>query len=122
MSLLDRAESYDDVIVYPEIVETDMDGNIRTRASATGFPAKARFQVQNQSGTSSRRKEQSSEGYSTEQIYLMRFPRKFNVEHGILGAQSKVEWRGEMWSLDGDVVVYKGSRATSHTEYTVKRT
>lgn len=117
MSILDWGCT-EDVIVYPEIQTTDMDGNIRTKASATGFPAKARLQVQGQSGTSSRRQEQDNEGFESEKVYTIRFPRSF--PH-VLGAQSQIEWRGERWVLFGDVNRYTGSRRTRHEVYTIKR-
>ena len=103
--------------MYPEVVVTDMDGNVRTKPSATGFPARARLQVQGQSGTSSRRQEQDNEGYSTEKVYTIRFPPGFQI----LGSQSQIEWRGERWVLFGDVNRYTGSRRTSHEVYTIKR-
>ena len=60
MSLLSGSKGlYDDIIIYPEVVDTDEDGNTRTRPDYTaGYAARARFQVQGQSGTSARRAEQ----------------------------------------------------------------
>jgi len=116
MSILDWGCN-EDVIVYPEEVTTDMDGNIRTRASSVGIPAKARLQVQGQSGTSSRRQEQDNEGFQSEKVYSLRFPRGFQV----LGAQSELEWRGQRWAIFGDVNRYVGSRRTAHDVYTIKR-
>lgn len=117
MSLLDRGCS-EDVIVYPEVVVSDMDGNVRTQASTTGITLKARLQVQGQSGTSSRRQEQDNEGYESEKVYTIRFPRSFTQE---LGAATQIEWRGERWSLFGDVNRYTSSARTSHQTYTIKR-
>lgn len=117
MSLLDRGCS-EDVVVFLEEVVTDMDGNIRTRASSVGITTKARLQVQGQSGTSSRRQEQDNEGYESEKVYTLRFPRSF--PH-VLGAQSEIEWRGERWAVFGDVNRYTSSPATRHDTYTVKR-
>lgn len=116
MSILDWGCN-EDVIVYPEEVTTDMDGNIRTRASSVGIPAKARLQVQGQSGTSSRRQEQDNEGFQSEKVYSLRFPPGFQV----LGAQSEIEWRGERWAIFGDINRYVGSRRTAHDVYTIKR-
>ncbi|AQT28212.1 head-to-tail stopper [Mycobacterium phage Bachome] len=121
MSLLDTGARYQPCIVYPEEVVTDADGNIRTRPSTTGIPAIARFQVQNQSGTSARRAEQDNEGFETEKVYKMRFPRSFTKEHGILGAQSQIEWRGQRWALFGDATVYDMSPATARVDYVIKR-
>lgn len=117
MSILDWGCT-EDVIVYPEEVITDMDGNIRTRASAVGIPAKARLQVQGQSGTSSRRQEQDNEGFESEKVYTIRFPRNF--PH-VLGAQAEIEWRGQRWAVFGDINRYTSSRRTAHVVYTIKR-
>lgn len=117
MSILDWGCT-EDVIVYLEEVVTDVDGNIRTRASSVGIPAKARLQVQGQSGTSSRRQEQDNEGFDSEKVYTLRFPRSF--PH-ILGAQSVVEWNGDRWAVFGDVNRYTASSRTAHHTYTIKR-
>ena len=121
MSLLDTGARYQDVIVYPEEMVIDGDGNKRTRPSTTGIPAQARLQVANQSGTSARRAEQDNEGFESEKVYRMRFPRSFTKEYGILGAQSQIEWRGERWALFGDATVYDSSPALSRVDYTIKR-
>ena len=116
MSLLDQAT--EPVIVYPEEAVTDMDGNTRTRPSQTGIPLKARIQVQGQSGTSARRGEQDNEGFETEKVYKIRFPRSVTQ---IFGAQSEIEWRGVRWAMFGDANFYTGSRRTSHQTYSMKR-
>ncbi|MDA4086006.1 hypothetical protein MHAS_01156 [Mycolicibacterium hassiacum DSM 44199] len=121
MSLLDTGARYQPCIVYPEEMVIDGDGNKRTRPSKTGIPAIARFQVANQSGTSARRAEQDNEGFETEKVYRMRFPRSFTKEHGILGAQSVIEWRGQRWALFGDATVYDSSPALARVDYTIKR-
>lgn len=116
MSLLDRGLT-DDVTVYPEEVVTDIDGNTRTRPSATGIPTRARLQVLGQSGTSSRRQEQDNEGFESERVYSIRFPRDFPI----LGLQSQIEWNGKRWALFGTENVYNSSRRTRHITYTIKR-
>ncbi|AFI24928.1 hypothetical protein [Mycobacterium phage SWU1] len=121
MSLLDTGARYQPCIVYPEEMVIDSDGNKRTRPSNTGIPAIARFQVANQSGTSARRAEQDNEGFETEKVYRMRFPRSFTKEHGILGAQSQIEWRDQRWALFGDATVYDSSPALARVDYTIKR-
>ncbi|ASJ79770.1 head closure Hc1 [Mycobacterium phage Fameo] len=121
MSLLDTGARYQPVIVYPEELVIDADGNKRTRASKTGIPAIARLQVANQSGTSARRAEQDNEGFESEKVYRMRFPRSFTKENGILGAQSQIEWRGQRWALFGDATVYDSSPALARVDYTIKR-
>ncbi|WXX09731.1 head-to-tail stopper [Mycobacterium phage MS619] len=121
MSLLDTGARYQPVIVYPEELVIDGDGNKRTRASKTGIQAIARLQVANQSGTSARRAEQDNEGFESEKVYRMRFPRSFTKEHGILGAQSQIEWRGQRWALFGDATVYDSSPALARVDYTIKR-
>ncbi|QFP95505.1 head-to-tail stopper [Mycobacterium phage GaugeLDP] len=121
MSLLDTGARYQQVTVYPEEMVIDGDGNKRTRPSKVGIPALARLQVANQSGTSARRAEQDNEGFETEKVYRMRFPRSFTKEHGILGAQSQIEWRGQRWALFGDATVYDSSPALARVDYTIKR-
>ena len=116
MSLLDTGQV--DIIVYLEEKVIDIDGNIRTQPSKTGIPAKARLQVLGQSGTSARRQEQDNEGYESEKVYTMRFPRSFPY---ILGAQSQIEWNGQRWAVFGDVNYYMNSPRTAHVTYTIKR-
>jgi hypothetical protein len=116
MSLLNKG--MEPCTVYLEEVVTDMDGNTRTRPSTVGIEAMARFQVQGQSGTSARRAEQDNEGYTTEKVYRVRFPRSF--PH-ILGAQSQIEWRGQRWAVFGDVSIYSMSPRTAHVTYVIKR-
>lgn len=116
MSLLDYAT--EDCVVFLEETTTDIDGNTRTRPSTVGIPARARFQVQGQSGTSARRAEQDNEGYTTEKVYRVRFPRSFPHE---IGAQAQIEWRGHRWAVFGDVNIYSMSPRTSHVSYTIKR-
>lgn len=115
MSLLDY--STEDIKVFPEIVTTDADGNTITKPADTGYMARCRVQVQGQSGTSARRGEQDEEGYETEKVYTIRFPRGAPI----LGAQSRLEWRGQKWALFGDVNIYSMSPMTAHHTYTMKR-
>lgn len=121
MSLLDNGPGYEWVTVYPEVTYEDDDGNTMTRARKHGIPVRARFQPQGQSGTSARRAEMQDEGFFTERVYLVQFTREFDEEYGLLGAQSKVKWRGKMYSFFGDPMVYNGSRRTRHNVYTVRR-
>jgi hypothetical protein len=99
----------------------DEDGNKFTRPSLTPIQAIARLQVANQSGTSARRAEQDNEGFSTEKVYRLRFPRSFTKEHGVLGAQSQIVWRGERWSIFGDATEYDSSPALQRVDYTIRR-
>ena len=121
MSLLDTGARYEPVKVFMEEMVVDADGNKFTKPSAVGIDAIARLQVANQSGTSARRAEQDNEGFETEKVYRMRFPRSFTKEYGILGAQSEIEWRGQRWALFGDGTVYESSPALSRVDYTIKR-
>lgn len=121
MSLLDTGARYQPVKVYMEEMVVDADGNKFTKPSTTPIDAIARFQVQNQSGTSARRAEQDNEGFESEKVYRMRFPRSFTREHGILGAQSEIEWRDQRWALFGDATIYDSSPALSRVDYTIKR-
>lgn len=121
MSLLDTGARYTNIVVYKEEMVIDADGNKFTRPSTTGIPAQARLQVANQSGTSARRAEQDNEGFESEKVYRMRFPRSFTRDHGILGAQTQIEWRGERWVIFGDATVYDSSPALARVDYTIKR-
>ncbi|WP_458682286.1 hypothetical protein [Prescottella equi] len=116
MSLLDRGT--EEVTVYPEEAVTDMDGNIRTRPSKVGYKVRVRIQVQGQAGTSARRAEQDNEGYESEKVYRIRFPRSHTQ---ILGAQSQIEWNGIRHALFGDANYYTGSPRTRHVTYSMKR-
>lgn len=116
MSLLDGGFT-EDVVVYMEETVTDADGNIRTRPSATGTTTKARLQVLGQSGTSSRRQEQDNEGFESERVYSIRFPRDFPI----VGMQSQIEWLGVRWAIFGTENRYNSSRRTRHITYTIKR-
>lgn len=115
-NLLDRG--MEPVTVYLEEVTTDADGNTWTRAATEGIDTMATIQVAAASGTSSRRAEQDNEGFETEENWRIRFPRQFPY---VLGAQSKVEWRGLTYSVVGDARRYNGSRRTAHIEYIIRR-
>ena len=117
MSLLDRGT--EDILVFMEEVVADEDGNIRTRPSKTGVPARARIQVLGQSGTSSRRQEQDNEGYETERVYSIRLSSDW--PYGEIGAQARISWRGEYWAIFGPPNRYNSSPRTSHITYTIKR-
>lgn len=116
MSLLDKGNQC--VVVFPEEVVTDADGNTQTRPSKCGFRTIARIQPIGQSGTSARRAEQDNEGFETEKMYSLRFPRSFKC---VLGAQSQIEWMGVRWAVHGDAMHYTSSRRTAHLTYTLRR-
>lgn len=117
MSLLDRGNK--DVILYPEEVVKDRDGNTRTRASKVGIPLRVWIAPVGASGTSARRAEQDNEGYETEKQRRMRLRRQDDHIH--IGAQSKIEIDGQIWSVFGDVTEYLGSPRTQHKDYMLRR-
>lgn len=119
MSLLDKGNS--DIIVFPEEVVIDRDGNTRTRASSTGVAAKAWLNPQGQSGTAARRAEQDKEGFETETVLRMRLSRQDEIKLGELGAQSKIEFQGEAYSVFGDPKRFYGSPRVAHNEYILRR-
>jgi hypothetical protein len=127
MSLLDRGPGYEDCTVIMEVVSTDADGNRVTKPGGLRIPTKARFQIQNQSGTSSRRAESNDEGFETEKVYSCRFSRAFDAQYGELGAQATIEWgldsqgRPAVWEIFGDVLRYTSSPRTKHNVYTLRR-
>jgi hypothetical protein len=116
MSLLDKGN--EPIVIFPEEVTIDVDGNTRTYPSKTGVPAVGRLQPAAQSGTSARRAEQDNEGFETEQMYVLRLPRMY---HCHMRAQAQVEWRGKRWALHGDPAIYSNSPRTSHLVYMLRR-
>lgn len=117
MSLLDKGNT--DIILFPEEVVEDRDGNTRTQASSVGIPMSVWIQPQGQSGTAARRSEQDGEGYETEKTYRMRLRR---IDQDIeIGAQAKVELNGQIWTVFGDEWVYKGSSRTKHRVILLRR-
>lgn len=111
MSLLSR--STDVVTVYAEESTSDSDGNTKTRASSVGVVARAVVQpITN--GVSA---ESQDGGFDTTSKYRLRL-----VGYtGLLGAQSKVDWNGKRYSIEGDPRVYNGSRRTAHIDYVMVR-
>lgn len=118
MSLLNFAN--EDIIIYHEVVDTDTDGNVLTRPSDTGIPAQAMIQIVAQSGTSARRAEQDNEGFETEEVYRMRL-RRYDTQP-LIGAQARIQWRGDYWAVVGKPQFYRGSSRTAHTDYRIRRT
>ena len=116
MSLLDRWNQI--VLVYPEEFSISRDGNKMVKASTAGIEKRVMIQAMPQSGTSARRAEQDNEGYETEQNYRMRFVRGDEVE---LGPASRIQWRGQFWSVNGFPIEYNSGRRTAHTDYVIRR-
>lgn len=75
----------------------------------------------NQTGTSARRSEEDNEGFESEEVYSMRFPRSFDRAHGLLGLQSQIDWHGDRWSVFGYGNRFNGSPRTARFVYTIKR-
>lgn len=117
MSLLDRSNAT--VLLYPEEVVTSRDGNTFTRAAKEPIEIDVWIAPVGQSGTAARRAEQDNEGFETEKVLRMRVLRRNH--HGIIGAQSKIEWEGRKYSIFGDATVYMGSPRTAHVDYTLRR-
>ena len=105
MSLLHRGT--ETVTVYPETVVTDSDGNTRTRPGTVGVVTRA--VVQPLSST-----EDADGTTSKYRLRLVGYPE-------LLGAQSAVEWNGKRYAIDGDPLVYNGSRRTAHVDYVMAR-
>lgn len=121
MSLLDHWNY--EVTVYPEEVVTDQDGNVKTRPSSIGVPAKAGIQVAYDTGTSARRRELEDIGFQSEERYRIRFTRESAKTLGVLGAQSVVEWRGVRWQIFGEVSIFRYGLTgrTHHDTYFLRR-
>ena len=118
MSLLTHGTEL--VTVFPEEVTTDMDGNLRTRASAVGVLSRAVISpvatpVTSVGGTS----ESQNVGFESGEQLSMRLVGWKNPE---LGAQAQVEWQGRRYGVFGEPKRYNGSARTAHTLYYLKRT
>lgn len=105
MSLLNRGT--EQVTVFAEVAKTDSDGNTITKPGTVGVAARA--VVQPLSST------ETDEGSSSK--YRLRLV----GYDGLLGAQSAVEWNGKRYAIDGDPMVYNGSRRTAHVDYVMVR-
>lgn len=108
MSLLNRGT--DQVIVYPEVVVTDSDGNKITKPGSTGVVCRAVVQPLQPPMASSVAEDPAS-----------RYRLRLVGYTDLLGAQSAVEWGGKRYAILGDPLVYNGSRRTAHVEYTMVR-
>ncbi|MBS1695141.1 MAG: hypothetical protein JST91_23275 [Actinobacteria bacterium] len=117
MSLLRRGS--ETVTVYPEETVTDADGNKLTRAGSVGVVVRA--SVQPVSAVNGTPRENDNAGFNTESRYRLRLAGGWPTGGGILGAQSKVEWRGKLYSIEGDARIHTGSRRTAHATYVLVR-
>ncbi|MBS1690771.1 MAG: hypothetical protein JST91_00870 [Actinobacteria bacterium] len=101
--------------VFPEETVTDTDGNTRTRAGSVGVVVRASVQpissTENADGA----------GFTTTSRYRLRLAGGYPTGGGILGAQSKVEWRGKLYSIEGDAQLHNGSSRTAHAVYVMVR-
>lgn len=118
MSLLDQGN--ETVTICPTTWVVDEDGNqMPTHPVENQFSAWVRIQPAAQSGTSARRAEQDNEGFESEEVYRMRFPRSQEVE---LDTQDLVLWNGGTWNVTGHPFRHNGSPRTRRLEYTIRRT
>lgn len=117
MSLLDRGNA--DIELYPEELVYDRDGNPHTQAAKEPVKLRVWLAPVGQSGTSARRAEQDNEGFETEKVMRMRLLRK---DQGLeIGAQAKIKFEGQIWSVFGDCTKYMGSPRTAHHDYMLRR-
>lgn len=110
MSLLSRGNEV--VTVYTETVVTDSDGNRVTRPGTVGVVCRAVVQPISTSENA------DAGGFATATKYRLRL---VGWQGEPLGAQSTVEWNGKKYSIDGDPMVYNGSRRTAHIDYRMVR-
>jgi hypothetical protein len=103
-------EKLDRVWKRMEDPDTDADGNKITRAALIGTLVRA--VVQPISST-----ENADGGFNSGSRYRLRL---INYP-GILGAQSQIEWNGKRYAIDGDPLIYNGSRRTAHVDYRMVR-
>jgi hypothetical protein len=110
MSLLNRGTETVKVFQEVQTPETDSDGNKITRSALTGTTYRAVVQpissTENQDG-----------GFNTVTKYRLRLI----GFAGVLGAQSQIEWRGKRYAIDGDPLIFNGSRSTAHVDYVIVR-
>lgn len=119
MSLLDRPGP-ETVSIYHVVTRVDRDGNTIKGISPTPeVVSGVTIQPAAQSGTSARRAEQDNEGYESEEVYRLRFPRSYST---VLDSGAQVEWLGTRWHVTGKARRYNGSRRTRHIDYTLRRT
>ncbi len=108
MSLLDRGN--DSVTVFPEEAYTDSDGNILTRAAPIGTTHRAVVQPISA-------KENQDGGFITTTRYRLRLIRY----RGVLGARSRIQWKGKRYGIEGEGLDYTGSPRTAHVDYVMVR-
>lgn len=106
MSLLNRGT--DTVTVFEEVTRTDSDGNTITTPGTVGVVSRA--VVRPLSST-------ESDGDTAPKYRL----RLVGWHGSLLGAHSAVEWNGKRYAIDGEPLVYNGSRRTAHVTYTLIR-
>jgi len=117
MSLLDKGNQT--IKVFHAQQYTSVDGNISYRVTDEfETVTECVVQVSAQSGTSARRAEQEDEGYTTEEVYRLRPPRRYTT---IIDSRSQVEWDGRRWSVYGNVKTFQGGPRTNHRDYTLRR-
>ena len=115
MSLLDKHNA--EVILYPEEVVTDMDGNTRTRPSKVGIPIKAWLAPIGRTMYAS--PETNEIGFEISDALRMRLLQRDTDLH--VGAQAKVEVDGDIWSVDGDAVQTRMKGRTRRSEFILRR-
>lgn len=100
------------VTVYPEELTESPDGNPHTRATDTGIEARASVQP------IGRPDEDSAVGFETTERYRLRLA---DWTGDPLGPQSRVEWRGVVYSVHGQPRISSGSPRTRHVTYELRR-
>ncbi|WP_241472262.1 hypothetical protein [Mycolicibacterium neoaurum] len=113
MSLLNRGTEV--VTVYPEVTDTDRDGNRRTRVGTIGIVTRASLQP------ISSTEPDSPGGSHMVSRYRLRLAGGWPIGGGILGAHAQVEWRGKRYAIEGDAQLHTGSPRTAHAVYTIVR-
>ena len=116
MSLLNKANCV--VRVYPEEAVYDEDGNIRTRPSKNGISCPAVIQPVNSSIQPPGSGEEDAIGFQTQELYRMRLVGWCGPP---LGAQSRIDWEGRWYSVQGEVKRFRGSTRTQHDDFTLLR-
>jgi hypothetical protein len=106
VSLLTRGT--ETVSVFAEVTTTDSDGNKITKPGTVGVVCRAVVQPLSSTETDQ----------GTTSKYRLRL---VGWQGAPLGARSAVEWQGRRYAIDGEPMIYNGSRRTAHVEYVMTR-
>lgn len=112
MSLLDTGTQL--VTIFPQITDTDADGNPRSRPADVGVTVRASVQPL----STQVNREDYRLGQEVRTRYRLRIDRRETVP---VGPWAAVDWNGELWELNGDPDIHTGSPRTAHVSAIIVR-